>query len=459
MTESSAAIPTWRISALVGRVGAPEILVEDGVGGARLPTVDTPIAIDPFAADALRAVTELLGTPLLPLRLTWLPDDAWQTGWIVVEAEPLVDAPSPFRWRDPAGVLDVLEPSVARPVVDRWLQRRAVVSVPHEPPWARPGWFARAATWMVEGMAAAGFAPTEAPSLVYQGPLAAVLRARSDDRAIFLKCTAPAFAHEAAITHALARRTPEGVPEVIASDARENWVLMHDHGGRLVGDAPPDVWVDALRAAAALQRGWVGATATIVAAGGQTRPLAALAASVPGMLDQGGLGARLTEEIRASWIAAVPRLVDACGALDDLDVPATLIHGDLHPGNVVLDGSRFRVVDWSDAAVGHPFVDLATFVLQTKDPDLRRRLRDAYADAWDGVLPRPRLDDALELAMTVGALYQVATYQALLPAMEAPDRALLDGADASWVRRTLEALDQGLEAGRAEAPARSESAD
>ena len=51
--------------------------------------------------------------------------------------------------------------------------------------------------------------------------------------------------------------------------------------------------------------------------------------------------------------------------------------------------------------------------------------------------------------MTVGSLYQVATYQALLPALDDPDRAMFKGADTGWLKRTLDALEHGLDAGLA----------
>ena len=165
------------------------------------------------------------------------------------------------------------------------------------------------------------------------------------------------------------------------------------------------------------------------------------------MLDRDSLGGRLDPALRDAWIAAVPRLVDACAALVALDIPDTLVHGDLHPGNIVVSPTGPIVVDWSDAAVGNPFVDLATFLVRTKDRDLRRRLVDAYVDGWDGVLPRSRLEVAGELAMTIGSLYQVATYQALLPALDEPDRAMFTGGDTGWLKRTLDALDHGLDAG------------
>ena len=447
MTEPSTHAPSWRVAALVGRAGTREVLVEANVDGAWLPTVSGSIALEPFAADALGAVEAMLGMPVVPLRFTWLPADDWRSGTIVVEVEPLSTAPAGFRWQNTGELLEIIEPDEARTVVRRRLGRLDGEPAPFEPAWARSGWFARTSSWMVERLTDAGFAPTEAPRLAYQGPLAAVLRARSNGQATYLKCAAPAFGNEASITSVLARRTPDWVPAVIACEPTENWLLMHDHGGRTLDEGPEAAWIDAMPRVVELQRAWIGATDAIVIAGGQRRPIADLSSSVPSMLERNDLGGRLTPEIRESWTAAVPRLVDACDALTDLGLPDTLVHGDLHPGNIVLTSNQHVVVDWSDAAVGNPLVDLPTFLLRTKDRELRRRLWEAYADGWDGILPLARRDAAAGLAMTVGALYQVATYQALLPAMDPPDRALFGGADVSWVSRTLHGLEYGLDAG------------
>jgi hypothetical protein len=141
--------------------------------------------------------------------------------------------------------------------------------------------------------------------------------------------------------------------------------------------------------------------------------------------------------------------VDACAALIDIGLPDTLIHGDLHPGNVVLTPAGHVVVDWSDAAIGNPFVDLVTFVIRAKDRDVRRRLADTYIESWDGAARPARRDDIAGLAMVVGSVYQVATYLSLLPAMDPPDGALFEGADVKWAKRALDALEHGLDLGLA----------
>jgi hypothetical protein len=439
--------PIWQVAALVGRAGSRDLLLEDGIDVPTLPTARSPIAIEPFASDAFGAVEEMLGVPLTPLRLTWLPATDWLSGALVAEVESLDAAPSRFRWQDATDSIEVLEPEPVRSVARRWVDRRGGKGNPLEPPWARAGWFARASAWMEERLRNAGFTIAEPPRMVYQGPLGAVLRVRSDGHAMFLKCAPPAFAREASITHALWRRTPASVPAVIAIEPAENWLLMHDHGGRLVDREAEATWPEALGAVAMLQRSWVSWAAEIPAAGGQARPLDLLVSAIPQLLDRDGFGSRLEPEMREAWIAATPRLVAECEALLAVGLPDTLIHGDLHPGNIVATSDGYVVVDWSDTAVGNPFVDLATFLVRTRDLDLRRRLVAAYVTAWDGFAGRAQLDEAARLAMTVGSVYQVATYLALLPALDAPDRSMFEGADVGWAKRALDALEHGLEAG------------
>ena len=47
---------------------------------------------------------------------------------------------------------------------------------------------------------------------------------------------------------------------------------------------------------------------------------------------------------------------------------AALLHGDFHPGNILLGASGLVVIDWFDASVGHPVADVACTELLI-DPD------------------------------------------------------------------------------------------
>jgi hypothetical protein len=440
--------PSWRVSVLVGHVRGPEILVRENAGSPALPTADRSIEIEPFEADALAVAEELIEAPIVPIRLTWLPEKGWKSGTIVVEIEALEAAPPATRWLDPDASIESIEPAEVRSVVRRRMERLGRPRPPEEPPYARSGWLARPSVWMVERMTDAGLPVTESPRLAYQGPMGSVLRARSNGHSLYLKWPVPAFPHEAAITETLSRRAPDAVPAVIAAERTENWLLMADHRGRPVENEGPDRWVEGLRRHAVLQRASLDWAPDIPAVGGQTRSLERLIAEIPAMLDDEELAGRLAPDARAGWVGAVPQLVDACATMDALGIPDTLVHGDLHPGNIVVTpDDRFVVVDWSDGALANPFVDLATYLVRTKDRDLRLQLLDAYADAWAGVLDRSQVETAGNLAMTVGCLYQVQTYRVLHAALDEPDRAIFDGAAAGWATRAVEALDRGLDVG------------
>lgn len=61
---------------------------------------------------------------------------------------------------------------------------------------------------------------------------------------------------------------------------------------------------------------------------------------------------------------------------------AALLHGDLHPGNVLMSPSGPVVIDWFDASAGHPLADVARTELLVDASDLtdRRHLPGATTD-------------------------------------------------------------------------------
>lgn len=49
---------------------------------------------------------------------------------------------------------------------------------------------------------------------------------------------------------------------------------------------------------------------------------------------------------------------EAVLTIEGLPRGAALLHGDLHPGNVLMSSSGPAVIDWFDAAIGHPVADV-----------------------------------------------------------------------------------------------------
>jgi hypothetical protein len=419
---------------------------------ARLPTVLMDSA-EPGLPEILVAVDVVDTATTTPVRLVVTrsadtEDADHGAAALVVEFDATVpEAPAGWTWLDlDADVIARLEPESCRAAVASWARERAEGWSPLRPQWSKPGWFAGASTWIADQMEADGRPMIGAPRHHQLWDLSVVLRASSAEGDVFFKCSAEAFRHEAVLTRALAERMPELLPEVIAVDAARGWMLMRDLGGVELGDQDQSPWPEGLVAHAGIQQSWLGRTDELVALGLPVRSLTDLAAQVEAMADDTALLGRLPADVRERWHSTAPTLVESCRLLDEIGPGPTLVHGDFHPWNVAFGPTTTRVFDWTDAAVSHPFVDLATYVFRTDDVAVRRRLVDAYVAAWSTLMSEESLREAAALGLVVGALYQVQTYRALLPTMPGNGAdAGLAGGDLSWITRTLTWHEHGLE--------------
>jgi aminoglycoside phosphotransferase (APT) family kinase protein len=376
-------------------------------------------------------------------------EEGQQAGFsLLVELDARTDeAPAGRSWQDlDEGVIARLEPELVRDTVGAWLQERTGGWSPWRPPWGRPGWFARASAWMVEQMANDGSSAVAAPRQHQLWGLSVVLRAPSAVGDVYFKASAEIFRHEAVVTRALAAQMPDLTPQVIAVDASRGWLLMRDLEDAELGQQDQTLWPEGLVALAAIQRQWLGRTDELVELGLPQRSLADLAVHVEEMTEDDALLARMTSDLRHRWLDTAPALVESCRRLDESGPGPTLVHGDFHPWNVTRGSRGVRVFDWTDAAVSHPFVDLATFVFRTRDPSVRRRLVDAWVAAWPDAGSRETVQEAAYLGLVVGALYQVQTYRLLLPTLM--EHGAYDGmadGDLAWVERSLTRHQRGLE--------------
>lgn len=92
--------------------------------------------------------------------------------------------------------------------------------------------------------------------------------------------------------------------------------------------------------------------------------------------------------------------IAACELMRSFPEGAALLHGDLHPGNVLVGPDGLVVIDWFDAVVGHPVADVARTCLllrSTGATDLRH-LPGAEPGQLDRILQRyqDRMSDVLE---------------------------------------------------------------
>ncbi len=323
-------------------------------------------------------------------------------------------------------------------------------------PWTRHSWLAEAYEWIDRRLAGLGLARIGTPQQVHAYPWATVLRVPTSAAPLFFKATVPRLAHEAAAIHVLASIRPDIVTEIVVADPRSGWMLMRDAGVviRTLPDERLDDWERILSAYAALQLEAIRAVDDLLAAGVPDRRTAALPALLREVLDDeeavrrdrddNGLtedeGRRLREE-------GLPRLVAMCEELTSLAITDSIQHDDLHGGQVFVRDGHWRILDWGDACITHPFASLVVPLrslahrreLAADAPELER-LRDAYLEPWTGLAPRGDLLRAVDLARRVGYATRLLSWQHIVPYFDPPVREDYGESVPRWFRQLLAEL-------------------
>jgi aminoglycoside phosphotransferase (APT) family kinase protein len=98
-------------------------------------------------------------------------------------------------------------------------------------------------------------------------------------------------------------------------------------------------------------------------------------------------------------------------------MPDTLVHGDLHPGNVRSDGTARVLMDWGDTTVGHPALDILRLTGDLPEADAEP-LISAWAKRWRATAPGCDPERAVDLMRPVAALCAAAAYAGFLARIE-----------------------------------------
>lgn len=311
------------------------------------------------------------------------------------------------------------------------------------PPWARPGWLGAVQVWIEEQLSELGYTLVRPVEYVKSWGISCVLRAHTNADDIYFKqaSTLPLFADEPSVTLALARLFPDQVPRPLGIDRERGWMLLSDFG-RPVDELGKDVdRGNVYRVFAELQIRSAEHVDELLALGCLDRRLDRLSAQIDPLLgDAEKLSGLNVEEIHQLRSLA-PHLKELCTRLASYSVPDTLVHGDLHMGNVALNEGEYVFFDWTDSCISHPFLDMFD-IFDQREEDARNHLRDAYLASWTGYESRARLMEALALAEPLCALHQAVSYQHIIASLEPISRREMSGALPYYLRKLLRSAEE-----------------
>ncbi|MGC4940583.1 aminoglycoside phosphotransferase family protein [Kribbella sp. DT2] len=318
---------------------------------------------------------------------------------------------------------------------------------PLTPAWMQPAWYDEALAWIDEHLERTG-----PPTQVRSWGLSNVLRVPTASGDVYFKAlvhgstlvpdrpdaTPLLFAHEPRLLDRLSTVRPGEVVRPIAVDHDRVWMLLPDLGTPLAEQTDVALWIEALGAHGRLQRSFTDSPDELLAMSCVDRRLDRLGDEIDRLFGPNGVTAQLTSEERDQLATRSPGLREAIAELTSIGVPETLLHADLHPGNVAVRDGRPIAFDWTDAAVAHPFLDLVTFVGGRHELSRSPDVRDAYLAVWQDFAPLPALRRALDLAGLLGALHQAVTSLHLADNVSGPSRDSMQIGGRWWLRKLLE---------------------
>ena len=289
-------------------------------------------------------------------------------------------------------------------------------------------------------------------TITHKRPWSSVATVPTTTGNLFCKILQPELFYEAPLTEALFQ-WGFPVPEVVAADAENGWLLITDSGqslrSLLQADGDSSRWHTAGTQYAQMQIALADRSTALLDLGVFDRRLSQLP----------HLYTNLLRDREALLIDQEPGLSSAeynylgkhtpefgllCQRLAAFGIPETLHHDDFHDNNIYVSGDQYTFADWGEACLAHPFfsmiivLGIAAYTLKLDDDDpFLAALLDTYLTQWQAYGSMSSLKEAYVLAQAVGAVNRALTWHRMMRFMSPEERAEQAASMTGWLQEFL----------------------
>ena len=233
--------------------------------------------------------------------------------------------------------------------------------------------------------------------------------------AYWLKAVGRPNAHEFGVTAYLAAVCPEYLPPILAIRADWRAWLMEEYGTSLHSSSSLEHFKRAASNLANLQIRLIGRSADLLGAGCGDHSIGVLRSHIDNIIEY--LDCAMSQQtstkvppLPASRLNEIGRILhEACSAMEDLNIPDSLMHNDISPGSILTNGSDCVFTDWCEAYVGNPFITLEQLCVHASRKSESSQywssaLKDVYRSVWVENLTEHQVERALQLAPLLSVL-------------------------------------------------------
>jgi hypothetical protein len=289
-------------------------------------------------------------------------------------------------------------------------------------PFLRPDWFTDVTRWIADELRPHGLRLTGSFEQFNADSIFSLIRFETNGAAVWFKAVGADNSREFPITLALAKLCPAQLPKILASKSEwRAWLAADASGVCLRATCAAHLWEDAAASLAQLQILSMSTSGAMCSAGARDLAPTALrllvesffscVASSQAIRPQSSVPTLVNEELEHIKSAVQNSLLH----LEALDLPDSIGHMDLNPGNIFSTDRGCVFLDWAESYVGNPFFSfeyLLQHFRQAVSPEVLEedRFREAYFAPWQAVVS----SEAMETAMSFVPLAALFAYAATL---------------------------------------------
>jgi hypothetical protein len=293
-------------------------------------------------------------------------------------------------------------------------------------PFFRVGWIDEAIAWVESETGRKLSSKSEIEQYNAGGGFMLVRFRSKDGLEYWLKATGPPNTHEFSITSFLSELGTSHLPELTSTKPAWNAWLMKGEGIPMVEvpTTPFEAFTlleDVVISMAELQMKTEGHSLGLLAAGAFDQSPEVLGKNASELFDY------LEEVMGLQTSSKIPRLEkqrlheirgifeEVCHRAEVLDMPETIVHGDMNRGNILTGIGHCQFIDWSEAYLGNPLITLQHLLLLNKVENtevrnfINRVLKYRYRDVWLARYDPKTLDEGfvyMSLLAIASSLYR-----------------------------------------------------